>query len=156
MIWRTHLVTCWGLCKHLGLLPPSFILQKRQPRPRRWWCIPSGLSTFCPTSNSFYACLLCGHGYPHPQPQLIAQSLAGPMPSVCLLRRGARSPYLLASPLFQVGSMVTAPCPARLEPGASVAMPAASVPTRQPAAPKPEPVPVPLGGTGPTASSPAW
>lgn len=33
-------------------------------------------------------------------------------------------------------------------------MPAASVPTRQPAAPKLEPVPARLGGTGPTASSP--
>lgn len=33
-------------------------------------------------------------------------------------------------------------------------MPAASVPTRQPAAPKLEPVPAPLGGTGSTASSP--
>ncbi|KAK1329203.1 hypothetical protein QTO34_011383 [Cnephaeus nilssonii] len=53
-----------------------------------------------------------------------------------------------------VGSVVTALCPARLEPGDSVAMPAASVPMRQPAAPKPEPVPAPLGGTGSTASSP--
>lgn len=51
--------------------------------------------------------------------------------------------------------MVTALCPARLEPGALVAMPAASVPTRQPAVPKLEPVPAHLGGTGPTASSPA-
>lgn len=33
-------------------------------------------------------------------------------------------------------------------------MPAASVPMRQPAAPKLEPVPAPLGGTGSTASSP--
>lgn len=82
-------------------------------------------------------------------------SLAQPMSRVCLLRRGTGSPCLTASLLFQVGSAVTAQYPARLEPGASTAMLAASVPMGQPAAPKLEPVLVPLGGTGPTASSPA-
>lgn len=50
--------------------------------------------------------------------------------------------------------MATALCPVHLEPGDLVAMPAASVPMRQRAAPKLEPVPAPLGGMGPTASSP--
>lgn len=55
----------------------------------------------------------------------------------------------------KVGSVVTAPYPAHLEPGASVVMPVANVPTREPAAPKLEPVPAPLGGMGPTVSYPA-
>lgn len=55
----------------------------------------------------------------------------------------------------KVGSVVTAQYPAHLEPGASTAMLAVSVPMGQPAAPKLELVLVPLGGTGPTASSPA-
>lgn len=55
----------------------------------------------------------------------------------------------------KVGSVVTALCPACLEPGVLVAMPAASVPMKQPAAPKLEPVPAPLDGMGFTASSPA-
>lgn len=64
-------------------------------------------------------------------------------------------PSMAPASARKVGSVVTALCPARLELGASVAMPAASVPMRQPAVPRLEPVPVPLGGMGPTASSPA-
>lgn len=52
----------------------------------------------------------------------------------------------------KVGSVVIALCPAHLEPGASVAMPVASVPMKESAAPKLEPVPAPLGGMGPIAS----
>lgn len=48
--------------------------------------------------------------------------------------------------------MVTAQCLALLEPGASAAMPVASVPMKEPVAPKLEPVHVPLGGMEPTAS----
>lgn len=56
---------------------------------------------------------------------------------------------------LQVGSVVTALCPVPLAPGASVAMPVASVPTTESAAPKPEPVLAPLGGMALTASFPA-
>lgn len=52
----------------------------------------------------------------------------------------------------KVGSVVTALCPVPLAPGASVAMPVASVPTRESAAPKLEPVLAPLGGVGFTAN----
>lgn len=55
----------------------------------------------------------------------------------------------------KVGSVVTALCPVPLAPGASVAMPVASVPTTESAAPKPEPVLAPLGGMALTASFPA-
>ncbi|KAL0590648.1 Platelet endothelial aggregation receptor 1 [Plecturocebus cupreus] len=67
----------------------------------------------------------------------------------------AREEGRVQEPLLQVGSVVTALCPAHPEPGASVAMPAASVPMRESAAPKLEPVPAPLGGMGPAASCPA-
>lgn len=63
----------------------------------------------------------------------------------------ARPRTVLAS-VRKVGNVVTALCPAHLEPGASVAMPVASVSIRQPAAPKLELVPAPLGGMGFIAS----
>lgn len=55
----------------------------------------------------------------------------------------------------KVGSVVTALCPVLLAPGASVAIPVVSVPTRESAVPKLEPVLVLLGGTELTASFPA-
>lgn len=55
----------------------------------------------------------------------------------------------------KVGSVVTALCPVLLVPGASVAMPVASVPMRESAAPKLEPVLVPLGGMELIVSFPA-
>jgi hypothetical protein len=55
----------------------------------------------------------------------------------------------------QVGSVVTALFPVPLAPGASIAMPVASVPTTESAAPKLEPVLAPLGGMVLTASFPA-
>lgn len=55
----------------------------------------------------------------------------------------------------KVGSVVTALCPVPLAPGASVAMPVASVPMRESAAPKLGPVLAPLGGMELTASFPA-
>lgn len=51
--------------------------------------------------------------------------------------------------------MVTALCPVLLAPGASVAIPVVSVPTRESAVPKLELVLVLLGGTELTASFPA-
>lgn len=48
--------------------------------------------------------------------------------------------------------MVTALCPVPLALGASVAMPVASVPMRESAAPRLEPVLAPLGGMELTAS----
>lgn len=57
--------------------------------------------------------------------------------------------------LLQVGSVVTALYPVPLAPGASVVMPVASVPMRESAAPKLEPVLALLGGMELTASFPA-
>lgn len=63
-------------------------------------------------------------------------------------------PLMAHASARKVGSVETAQCLVLLAPGASVAMPVASVPMRESAAPKLEPVPVPLGGMELTASFP--